>query len=166
MSRCGLSAFALRQAEVLKIFTIKISLDSSEYIESITLQDHKNFVSSICYLEREQWICTGSNDTTILIYKENGYVPILELKGHESTVCAISQGLEPMSIISGSWDTTARIWTIDQMGSPTFTTLKGHEAAVWAVTTLAKTRKFVTASADKTIFYWNDKGEKLRVLTG
>lgn len=136
------------------------------YIEAVTLQDHKNFVAFVFYHEAERWLCTGSNDSTVCIYQENAIIPILTLKGHESTVCSIAAGVEPHSIITGSWDKTARIWKIDESGSYTSVTLKGHEAAVWSVASMPALKKFVTGSADKSICYWNAKGDKLRLLKG
>ncbi|XP_075153126.1 phospholipase A2 activator protein [Haematobia irritans] len=136
------------------------------FIEAVTLQDHKNFVSCVFYHEGEGWLCTGSNDATVCIYQENAIIPILTLKGHEATVCSIAAGVEGHSIITGSWDKTARIWTIDETGNYTFVELKGHEAAVWAVASMPESKKFVTGSADKSICYWNVKGEKLRLLKG
>ncbi|XP_030555223.1 phospholipase A-2-activating protein [Drosophila novamexicana] len=138
----------------------------NEYIESVTLQDHKNFISYIYYLESEQWICTASNDATICIYRQEGFVPLITLKGHESTVCTLAAGLKSRSLISGSWDKTARVWTISETGDVTFVTLQGHEAAVWAVATMATQQKYVTGGADKCIYYWNAQGEKLRLLKG
>jgi len=135
-------------------------------LESLTLQDHKNFISYIYYLESEQWICTASNDATICIYQQDGFVPLLTLKGHGSTVCALAEGLAPRSLISGSWDKTARVWSISEAGDVTFIALEGHEAAVWAVATLKEQGKYVTGGADKNIYYWNAKGEKLRLLKG
>lgn len=136
-----------------------------EYIEGVTLKDHSNFVSCVYYLEAEGLICTGSNDATICIYKEDGYVPACVLKGHDSTVCSISKGVERMSIVSGSWDKTARIWTIDESGISCAVVLKGHEGAVWSAISLPN-KQFVTGSADKTIVYWNADGDRLKVLKG
>ncbi|KAM8717735.1 hypothetical protein ACLKA7_004439 [Drosophila subpalustris] len=138
----------------------------NEYIESVTLQDHKNFISYIYFLESEQWICTASNDATICIYQQDAFVPLLTLKGHESTVCALSAGLKSRSLISGSWDKTARVWIISETGDVTHISLQGHEAAVWAVATLTDQQKYVTGGADKCIYYWNAQGEKLRLLKG
>ncbi|EDW03341.1 phospholipase A-2-activating protein [Drosophila grimshawi] len=137
-----------------------------EYIESVTLKDHKNFISYIYFLESEQWICTASNDATICIYNQDAFVPLLTLKGHESTVCSLAAGLKSRSIISGSWDKTARVWLISETGDVTFTVLQGHEAAVWAVATIPAQQKYVTGGADKCIYYWNAQGEKLRLLKG
>ncbi|XP_062142543.1 phospholipase A-2-activating protein [Drosophila sulfurigaster albostrigata] len=138
----------------------------NEYIESVTLKDHKNFIASVCYLPQEQWICTSSNDATISIYQQDAFVPLITLKGHESTVCALAGGLKPRSLISGSWDKTARVWLISETGDVTHIALQGHEAAVWAVATLQEQQKYVTGGADKCIYYWNAQGEKLRLLKG
>ncbi|XP_055917691.1 phospholipase A-2-activating protein [Eupeodes corollae] len=136
-----------------------------EYVEGVTLRDHSNFVSCVYYLEADRLICTGSNDATICIYKEDGYVPACVLKGHDSTVCSISKGVESMSLVSGSWDKTARIWAIDESGLSCAVVLKGHEGAVWSVISLPN-KQIVTGSADKTIVYWNPAGERLKVLKG
>lgn len=90
--------------------------------------------------------------------------PFATLKDHTNTVCALSQGITPNTLISGSWDQTARVWNSLDVNASSIE-LKGHDAAVWAVATL-KSGKYATGSADKTIFIWNAKGEKLVVLKG
>lgn len=139
--------------------------EGGEYREQVTLKNHSNFISCVYYLETENWICTGSNDSTICIYCDGSQTPFVILRGHEGTVCTISKGLTPKTIISGSWDKTGKIWTIDKTGTSTFVNLNGHEAAVWAVTSI-RNGNYVTGSADKNIFYWNLKGEKLKILKG
>lgn len=79
-------------------------------------------------------------------------------------MCALAQGLTSTTLISGSWDQTARIWNNLDVDASSVE-LKGHDAAVWAVAAL-KSGKYATGSADKTIFIWNAKGEKLVVLKG
>uniref|UniRef100_A0A1A9WIT7 Uncharacterized protein n=1 Tax=Glossina brevipalpis TaxID=37001 RepID=A0A1A9WIT7_9MUSC len=139
------------------------SVCAAEYLESITFQDHKNFVCYLFYHETEHWLCSGSNDATVCIYLENGgLMPISILKGYFSTVCSIASGVKKRSLITGNWDTTTRIWTISEAGS--FICVR--KQTVWAVASMPKSKKFVTGAADKNIFYWNDKGEKLRVLKG
>lgn len=68
-------------------------------------------------------------------------------------------------LVSGSWDYTARIWTIGEYGKNESIVLQGHEAAVWAVVVLPN-GKYITGSADKTIIYWNTDGERLKTLKG
>ena len=115
-------------------------------------------------MESEKWICTGSNDSKICIYNEGSTTPYVILEGHDECVCTIYKGLQPKSIISGSWDKTAKVWSVDN-GTYTSISLDGHEAAVWAVVSMP-TQNYVTGSADKNIFVWNAKGDKVRVLKG
>ncbi|XP_053677354.1 phospholipase A-2-activating protein [Anopheles nili] len=136
-----------------------------DYELSETLQKHTNYVGAVLVVESNGWVCTGSNDATICIYQYPGSTePIGVLKGHTSTVCALAAGHNATTIISGSWDKTAKIWT-NAPGSMTNLTLVGHEAAVWAVACLPNGR-YISGSADKNIFVWNEKGEKLVVLKG
>lgn len=96
----------------------------------------------------------------------NNIIPLATLRGHTDTVCSLAPGIEPNTLVSGSWDKTARVWTIAGFGPSSSIALVGHEAAVWAVTTVASSKQFVTGSADKTICYWNMSGEKVKVLKG
>uniref|UniRef100_A0AAG5DR82 Phospholipase A-2-activating protein n=1 Tax=Anopheles atroparvus TaxID=41427 RepID=A0AAG5DR82_ANOAO len=135
------------------------------YEDSATLKNHTNYVGAVLVVEANGWVCTGSNDATICVFQyPGGAEPIGVLKGHTSTVCALAAGHNATTLISGSWDKTAKIWT-NVPSSMTNLTLVGHEAAVWAVACLAN-GKYITGSADKNIFVWNDKGEKLVVLKG
>lgn len=56
-----------------------------EYIERLTLSNHKNFVSSVCVLGDGEWICTGSNDATICVYAFGNIEPFTVLRGHTAT---------------------------------------------------------------------------------
>lgn len=128
------------------------------------LRDHTNFVSAVCVFNEGKWLATASNDKSICLYIFGCAQPFATLKDHTNTVCALSQGLQASSLISGSWDQTARIWQNLDVNASSIE-LKGHDAAVWAVATLSS-GKYATGSADKTIFIWNEKGEKLVVLKG
>ncbi|XP_058062280.1 phospholipase A-2-activating protein [Anopheles bellator] len=135
------------------------------YQDTETLRNHTNYVGAILFVEANGWICTASNDATIAIFRYPGPTdPIGVLKGHTSAVCALAVGNDGSTLISGSWDKTARLWT-NVPGSMTNLALVGHEAAVWAVACLPSGR-FLTGSADKSIFVWNETGQKLAVLKG
>lgn len=53
------------------------------------------------------------------------------LIGHGSNVCALDASQDGKLIISGSWDTEARVWEVGKWGDSTV--LQGHTASVWAV---------------------------------
>uniref|UniRef100_A0A2M4AL06 Putative phospholipase a2-activating protein n=1 Tax=Anopheles triannulatus TaxID=58253 RepID=A0A2M4AL06_9DIPT len=148
--------------------TAKIwSSHGNGFQESETMRNHTNYVGAVLVVEANGWVCTASNDATIAIFRYPGgpaAEPIGVLKGHTSTVCALAMGHTATSLISGSWDKTAKLWT-NVPGSMTNVTLVGHEAAVWAVACLSNDR-YLTGSADKSIFVWNSSGTKLAVLKG
>jgi phospholipase A-2-activating protein len=53
------------------------------------------------------------------------------LLGHAGNVCALDVSEDGQWIVSGSWDTEARVWKVGQWESSI--ALQGHEASVWAV---------------------------------
>ncbi|KAI1391746.1 PFU-domain-containing protein [Hypoxylon trugodes] len=70
------------------------------------------------------------------------------LIGHARNVCALAAIPGGKYIVSGSWDKTARIWSINKWETEAI--LAGHEEAVWDVLPLDETT-VITASADKNI---------------
>lgn len=121
-------------------------------------------MNSVCIIKGGNWICTGSNDKLIHVYQVNSKVPFLVLKGHSDTVCTLSSTDKDGIVLSGSWDKTAKLWTVNEQGY-SCVTFQGHEAAVWAVCQLPNNR-YATGSADKLIAIWNSLGEKLLILKG
>ncbi|TRX90932.1 hypothetical protein FHL15_008137 [Xylaria flabelliformis] len=70
------------------------------------------------------------------------------LIGHAQNVCALAIVPGLKSIVSGSWDSTARIWNIESWEVEAV--LEGHEGAVWDVLPLSETL-VITGCADKNI---------------
>lgn len=70
-------------------------------------------------------------------------------------MCKINPGVIPNTVLTSSWDSTAKLWKItldtDRTYQPVLLTIfKGHTAAVWSTIQLAS-KHIVTCSADKTI---------------
>lgn len=53
------------------------------------------------------------------------------LLGHRHNVCALDVCPEGGWIVSGSWDSTAKLWKVNKW--ETEVTLEGHEGSVWTV---------------------------------
>ncbi|KAI0808794.1 ubiquitin homeostasis protein lub1 [Xylaria sp. FL0064] len=70
------------------------------------------------------------------------------LIGHAQNVCTLAVVPGGKFIVSGSWDGTARVWSVGRW--ETEVVLEGHEGAVWAVLALSETL-IVTGCADKNI---------------
>ena len=96
----------------------------------------------------ESGFFSGSKDRKIILM-DNSANPVMEYLGHEGVVCSISQN-NPDFFISGSWDATARVWSI-KSPSPLFV-LPNH---TFSVTVLAlPDNQYLTASQDCELKLW------------
>ncbi|CAH2075514.1 unnamed protein product, partial [Iphiclides podalirius] len=140
-----------------------------DYINVVTYKGHNNFVSCVCWFPPceaypEGVVVTGSNDNTIIGYNLQDGTILFTLKGHENAVCSVSPSRDAGTLLSSSWDSTAKVWNANNIHLEPLT-LKGHEAAVWAIVELG-CGTYATASADKTIKLWKRSGELISTLTG
>ncbi|KAF5905437.1 phospholipase A-2-activating protein, partial [Clarias magur] len=124
------------------------------YMEMHCMNGHTNYVSCVCIIAPNETyprglVATGGNDHNICIFSLDRPDPLFTLKGHKNTVCTLSAG-KFGTLLSGSWDTTAKVWLSDKC----MMTLQGHTAAVWAVVILPEQGLMLTGSADKTIKLW------------
>lgn len=136
-----------------------------DYAESQCLMGPSNFVSSVCTVPpSDQYgsglILVGSNDCCIYCFSPESPQPLYKLLGHSGVVCALAAG-QFGTLLSGSWDKTARVW----FGQKCMLTLEGHQGPVWAVQILPKQGLMLTGSADKTVRLWR-AGKCERVFTG
>ncbi|KAM9251243.1 phospholipase A-2-activating protein [Cariama cristata] len=135
------------------------------FAEIHCMSGHSNFVSCVCIIPPSDLypcglIATGGNDHNICIFTVDSPAPLYILKGHKNTVCSLSSG-KFGTLLSGSWDTTAKVWLNDRC----MMTLQGHAAAIWAVKILPEQGLMLTGSADKTIKLWK-AGRCERTFTG
>ncbi|OXB66130.1 hypothetical protein ASZ78_012473 [Callipepla squamata] len=135
------------------------------FSEMHCMRGHSNFVSCVCIIPPSDLyprglIATGGNDHNICIFTVDSTTPLYILTGHKNTVCSLSSG-KFGTLLSGSWDTTAKVWLNDRC----MMTLQGHTAAIWAVKILPEQGLMLTGSADKTIKLWK-AGRCERTFTG
>jgi phospholipase A-2-activating protein len=70
------------------------------------------------------------------------------LIGHTQNICALAIVPGSKYVVSGSWDSTARIWSVEKWETEAI--LAGHDGAVWDVLPLSE-NIVVTGCADKNI---------------
>ncbi|CCG84657.1 protein of unknown function [Taphrina deformans PYCC 5710] len=116
-------------------------------IEVQQYRTHQGFVNAIAYFQDH--IISGGQDSVINVVKTGTAEPVFTLLGHTSNVCALDVCPDG-SIISGSWDGTAKLWK----DGACLNTMEGHEGAVWAV--LYTEHGILTGGADRTIRLWRD----------
>ncbi|WEW55917.1 WD repeat protein Lub1 [Emydomyces testavorans] len=130
-----------------------------------TISSHGSaFVNSLAYYPPtkdypEGLILSGGQDTIIEARQPNRPANAdadALLLGHAHNVCSIDVCPEGGWVVSGSWDSSARLWTIGKWECDTV--LEGHNGSVWAV--LAYDRNtIITGCADKIIRIFNRAGQ-------
>ncbi|XP_065831717.1 LOW QUALITY PROTEIN: phospholipase A-2-activating protein-like [Oscarella lobularis] len=138
---------------------------SRSYTETRSLAGHTHYVTAICYVYPTEkhprgLIATGCQDKLIRLFDPTSSEPVDVLSGHADNVCTLSSG-KFGSLLSGSWDKTARVW----LDGKSVLTLAGHTHAVWAVAVVPKDGLKLTGSADKTIRLWKVEHCE-RIFTG
>ncbi|KAJ2787351.1 WD repeat protein Lub1 [Coemansia interrupta] len=138
----------------------------NDFAEDAILVGHEGFVNSVAIIPPTSsspsgLIATGGSDKNVFLWDPTNLAQPLEtLRGHTSNVCTLSASKDGKVLVSGSWDTTAKVWMDGQCKY----TLRGHQQAVWSVLVMDD-GSILTASADKVICRWND-GSLVRKYEG
>jgi WD40 repeat protein len=104
---------------------------------------------------------TGHADSPLAAALPRGWH--LQWTGHTSTITACALSTDGQTLLTASWDNTARLW--NRQGE-CLRVLQGHESALIACALSADGHTLLTASYDKTARLWNRQGECLQVLQG
>jgi len=127
-----------------------------------TLKGHNNWVTQIATTSRyPEVLISSSRDTSLIVWqlnKEDGEYGTAKtrLEGHGHFVSDVVISSDGMFALSGSWDSTLRLWDLAQ--SKSTREFKGHTKDVMSVAFSADNRQIVSGSRDKTIKLWNTLG--------
>lgn len=127
-----------------------------------TLKGHNGWVTQIATTPMfPDMILSSSRDKSIIIWKltkdDTSYgVPHKALKGHGHFVSDIVLSSDGQFALSGSWDSTLRLWDLAQ--GTTTRRFVGHSKDVLSVAFSADNRQIVSGSRDRTIKLWNTLG--------
>ncbi|ORX68044.1 WD40 repeat-like protein [Linderina pennispora] len=125
-----------------------------DFAEDSVFIGHTGYVNSVAVLSATAECPSG------LIATGDLAQPVSKLTGHTDNVCALAASKDGKTLVSGSWDKTAKVWENGVLKH----TLQGHAHAVWSVLVLDD-GSVLTGSADKTIRRWVD-GVSKHVYTG
>ncbi|KAI1073548.1 ubiquitin homeostasis protein lub1 [Whalleya microplaca] len=129
-------------------FEPTITNQGSEFVNSLTyLSPSADFPAGL--------VVSGGTDTIIDVRtatstpSDNAERLLI---GHARNICSLAIAPSGKHIVSGSWDNTARIWSVEKWETEII--LNGHEGAVWDVLPLSN-GTVVTGCADKNIRIYN-----------
>ncbi|PFH54172.1 hypothetical protein AMATHDRAFT_72694 [Amanita thiersii Skay4041] len=139
---------------------------SNEFTINSILRAGSRYVNAVTYIPPTEgapkgFAVTGGQDTVINVFSLSSPKddPDYTLVGHSENVCALA-ATAGGTIISGSWDRTAKVWKNFQLAHD----LQGHQQSVWAVLAIDEDQ-YLTGSADKTIKLWQ-KHKLLQTYSG
>lgn len=85
-------------------------------------------VHSLAFAD-ERLLAVGDTQNEITLWDADTRAERLVLRGHTGTVAALAASADGSRIVSGSFDTTVRVWDIDPAGLPAVTTAAKPTAA-------------------------------------
>ena len=127
---------------------------------------HKKEIYDLAIAPSGKYVLTASTDRMAKLWDlENTKNPIRVFEGHQYEVSAVafSNEKERPNILTGSWDTTAKLWNWD---GELIHTLRGHKDDIRSVAFSPDNQYLLTGSKDKVAKLWNLSGELIKDLKG
>lgn len=125
-------------------------------------------IDAAVYSPDGAWIVTAGGDDgrgEVTIWDARTGGKIRSLEGHSASVFAIAVSPDSQTIVTGSYDKTAKVW--DAKSGRLIWTLADHTLTVAAVAFSPDSRWIITGSWDKTAIIWDAKtGKNIRTLKG
>ena len=95
------------------------------------LVGHTSTIWSVAFSAEDQWIISGSKDSTAIIWDAAGNI-LDKLQGHTRTVGHGIFSTDGKRILTTSFDGTAKIWDWNGEKAREIHTLKGHRTQCWS----------------------------------
>lgn len=144
------------ESRIAFVDILKSNINFSKKIFSFNDEVH-----SCCFSPDGQHILVTNGARAFLLNFHGEVIQIFT--GHDMRVTSIAFSKDGKSIITGSWDNTARIWDLNGKSIQIF---KGHTSWLSSVAFSPDGKSIITGSGDNTIRLWNLNGETIQVIDG
>ncbi|GAA1032174.1 hypothetical protein GCM10009557_29820 [Virgisporangium ochraceum] len=129
--------------------------------ESASLAESQPDLSALLAAEAFEHAATAEAATSLVVAANRGL--LRTLRGHSDTVWCLAYRPDGRTLVTGSWDGTARLW--DVATGTLLTTYTGHNDRITAVAVAADGRWVATSSDDGTTRLWSAAtGETIAIV--
>lgn len=118
---------------------------------SVTLKGHSDQVTALLLFNEQLLVSGGGNlDPNVVVWSLNNSRQVQKLKGHQSGITTLRSLDDSVTMVSGSYDNTAKIWNLQK--GECVTTLTKHSAMVSCV--CRNGNYLMSGSWDKSMGVW------------
>ncbi len=123
------------------------------HLQLQTLRGHRTEVLAVASSPNGQWIATGSQDGTAIVWESASGNPARTLRTHGGAVSSVAFSRDSHRVVTGGWDHTAIVW--ETATGKLLRPLTGHTAEVFSVAFSPDDQRIVTGSRDHTAKVWD-----------
>jgi hypothetical protein len=128
-------------------------------VQVAAVEDAKEWQDKFPKLKAEnRWNIMANLHQAASMLKEKNH-----FQGHQSPVRSVAFAPDGKSLLTGSWDKTAKLWSIDGKLLQTF---QGHQDYVYSVAFAPDGKSLLTGSGDGTAKLWGIDGKLLQTFRG
>ncbi|MFO0807108.1 MAG: WD40 repeat domain-containing protein [Gemmataceae bacterium] len=133
--------------------------------EKLVLTGHKQPISAMRYTSDGELLAAAAEDRTITVWTSDGTL-VRSLSGHTDRIPAVAWKPGTRTLVSAGWDTSARLWDIDN-GEPMML-LNSHADQVVTLAFSPDGSLLACADSAANIHIWSDvaQGKEIQVIPG
>ncbi|KAI0922265.1 hypothetical protein AcW2_007006 [Taiwanofungus camphoratus] len=120
---------------------------------AVILDEHTGGVCALAYSPDGQYIASGSEDATVIIWEAQTGQRLRTCTEHSDTVCSLAFSPDSKELVSGSRDNLVIIWTIATGDARAI--LEGHRGFIYCVAYSPDGKTVASASVDFTVRTWD-----------
>ncbi len=123
------------------------------------LTGHRGGVLTLDISPDGQWIATGSNDRTMILWARDGR--LVHRLEHQNTVHRVAFTADSQRVVTGSLDGTVQVWDLE---GRQVQRIQAHDQPVWGVGTSPDGQWIASAGGDRTVKIWRTDGTLAQTL--
>ena len=142
-----------RSIPIDKMDQIMKDLNSWNPCENQIYRGHEGAVWSTLSTSDNDYIFSGSEDKSIIIWDATTGLQYGKLEGHTKVVNALALAIDEKYLISGAWDSNIKIW--DWRNKAFVGSLVGHTEGIYCMAVTQDSKTLVSGAGDYKVRIWN-----------